>query len=379
MKWQDAVRLAVSSLRGGFVRTILTILGLGVGVGAVVTVLTLGNAGEERVEEEIAKLGVDKVWIRARDEGCQLTAEDAVMLQLATNSPACAAAYTAGIVSSGAVSTAAQFAGFDRAMAEVYAPKVLQGRSLRSEDFEQGSLVCLVDEALAGHLGGEVLGQRVTVANRRLRIVGVIKGMTTQTMAGGGGLLIMPLQTYLDTLGGEVSEITLSVQRGQQAEEVAEAALLALAEGDGFRADTLEKEINAAREVVRIFVMVLVCVAVVCMLTGGIGVMNILLVSVRERRREIGLIKAIGGTSAQVGLLFVLEAGAYAVLGGALGVLLGAVMIRTFGSWIGLSARLNLLTALPVLLGAALLGMGFGVAPALKAATLPPVDALHSE
>ncbi len=379
MTWRDAIRLAASNLRGGFVRTVLTILGLGVGVGAVLTVLTLGSAGEARVEDEIAKLGVDKVWIRAKDDDHALCQEDAELLYQLTQSPACAAAYTAAVISAGSVSAVAQVAGFDSSMAAVYAPKVLEGRNLLQQDFEQGSLVCLVDEALAEHLGGDVLGKRVNVANRRLRVVGVIKGMTNQTMAGGTGLLIMPLETCLSTLGVAVSEITLSVQRNQQAEAVAEQALLALSDDDGYRADTLEKEINAAREVVRIFVMVLVCVALVCMLTGGIGVMNILLVSVRERRREIGLLKAIGATSGQVGLLFLLEAGAYAFLGGILGLLLGVAMIRIFGSWIGLNARLDLLTALPVLLGASLLGMGFGVAPALKAAGLPPVDALHSE
>lgn len=379
MTWRDAMGLAASNLRGGFVRTVLTILGLGVGVGAVLTVLTLGSAGEARVEDEIAKLGVDKVWIRAKDDDHTLCQEDAERLYQLTQSPACAAAYTAAVVSAGSVSAVAQVAGFDSSMAAVYAPKVLEGRNLLQQDFEQGSLVCLVDEALAEHLGGDVLGKRVNVANRRLRVVGVIKGMTNQTMAGGTGLLIMPLATCLSTLGGAVSEITLSVQRNQQAEAVAEQALFALSDDDGYRADTLEKEINAAREVVRIFVMVLVCVALVCMLTGGIGVMNILLVSVRERRREIGLLKAIGATSGQVGLLFLLEAGAYAFLGGILGLMLGVAMIHVFGSWIGLNAYLELFTALPVLIGASLLGMGFGVAPAMKAAGLPPVEALNSQ
>ena len=129
----------------------------------------------------------------------------------------------------------------------------------------------------------------------------------------------------------------------------------------------------------RIFVMVLLCVAAVCMLTGAIGVMNILLVSVRERRREIGLMKAVGATSRQVGLLFLLEAVCYALLGGALGVLLGGVMIRLFGGWIGLSASLSLRVALPTALAASGLGVLFGVAPALRAAALMPVDALRQE
>lgn len=379
MKGRDAIRLAFSGLRGSLVRTVLTILGLGVGVGAVLTVLTLGDAGEVRVEEEIAKLGVNKIWIRSKDSSHVLQSSDALAMFHATDAPACAGAYTLGTITARRTSVVTQIAGFDDSMTVVHAPKVIQGRPIRFSEFEQGSPVCLIDKALSEHIPGEMIGEYVTVGNRRLRVVGVIKGMTMQTMSGGSGLLLMPICTFFDTFGGEIAEITLSVQQGQNAEQVAEQALKLLPDKEGFRADSLENEINAAREVVRIFVMVLICVAGVCMLTGGIGVMNVLLVSVRERRHEIGLIKAIGGTSYQVGLLFLLEAAVYAFLGGILGVILGDVMIRLFGGWIGLEAGLKLSTAVPVLIAATVLGIGFGVAPALKAAGMRPVDALQCE
>ena len=379
MKGRDAIHLAFSGLRGGFVRTVLTILGLGVGVGAVLTVLTLGDAGESRVEEEIAKLGVNKVWIRSKDSRYMLQASDAQALFHATEAPACAGAYTLSAITAQHTSVVTQIAGFDASMPVVHAPKIIRGRTLKLAEFEQGSPVCLIDEALAERFPGELIGQHISVGNRRLRVVGVIKGMTMQTMSGGSGLLLMPIRTYVETFGGNVAEITLSVQQGQNAEQVAEQALDLLAGEQAFRADTLENEINAAREVVRIFVMVLICVAGVCMLTGGIGVMNVLLVSVRERRHEIGLIKAIGGTSAQVGLLFLLEAVAYAFLGGILGIILGAAMIRLFGGWIGLDAGLKFTTVLPVLVASTMLGIGVGVFPALKAASMRPVDALQCE
>ena len=115
------------------------------------------------------------------------------------------------------------------------------------------------------------------------------------------------------------------------------------------------------------------------MLTGGIGVMNILLVSVRERRREIGLMKAIGATARQVGMLFLMEAVCYALLGGLLGIMTGMGMIRVFGAWIGLNASLRVETAVPAVLAAGVLGMVFGVAPALRAAGMQPVEALREE
>ncbi len=379
MKLRDAARLAIMSMGGSLMRTLLTILGLSVGVGAVLTVLALGSAGEDRVEREIAKLGVDKVWIHTRDKEHSLTGADSQRLFSATEAPACAASYTAAPVRLSEHAVLAQIAGFDQSMQQVHALVLRKGRGFTQAEIEQGSPVCLIDEALAQQLHIEEPGDRLTSANRRLRVVGIIKGMTMQIMSGGNGLMILPLKTFLETFGGDVSEITLAVQRGQSADAVAEQALTVLSSDEGFRADTLEKEITAAREIVRIFIAVLLCVAAVCMVTGGIGVMNVLLISVRERRREIGLIKAIGGTGVQIALLFLLEAAAYALLGGLVGTVLGGVMTEVFGRLIGLTAEVSVSALIPVLLGATLLGLAFGVGPAIRAAGMEPVDALRSE
>lgn len=379
MRLRDAAALAFSALRGSLGKTLLTILGLGVGVGAVVTVITLGSAGEKQVEREIARLGVDKVWITAGDEEHPLTAECAVTVSASTGVPACAGAFTAGYAALDGQAATAQIAGYDAGMAAVHAPELDEGRLFTPADHEAASAVCLVDKALEKSLGGDVLGRRVMAGGRRFLVVGVVDSMPMQAMAVGSGLLLLPLNTWLETFSGGVREVTLAVPTGADAGDLADDALAALSQDGGYRADTLEKEIAAARRVVHIFVMVLACVALVCVLTGAIGVMNVLLVSVRERRREIGLIKALGGTSWQVGALFLLEAAAYAFLGGILGMVLGIGMIAVFGDIVGVEAQLRLSTAAPVLAAAALLGVLFGVAPALRAAGMLPVDALRSE
>ncbi len=379
MKLRDAVALSFSSLRGAAVRTLLTILGLSVGVAAVLTVQTLGEAGEFRVEEEIAHLGVDKVWIRPKNDRYQLVEADGSAIQSATGAPSCASAYTAATVRQGSTMAIAQVAGFDQAMDAVHAPKLLAGRTFHKAEYEQGSPICLIDEILADTLGQDLPGTWLTFQNRRMRIVGVIESLAPHTLSAGGGMVVLPLKTYFDTFGGGVSEITIAVQIGQKTEIVAKHALENFSSEAGYRVDTLEKEIGAAREIVRIFVMVLVCVAAVCMLTGGIGVTNVLLISVRERQNEIGLLKAIGGTNTQLGLLFLLEAVIYAILGDLLGTLLGAALIRLFSSWIGLSAMLNVARVFPVLIATAALGLIAGVAPAVKAARMQPVDALKCE
>ena len=380
MKLMDAAGLSADNLRKNPVRTLLTILGLGVGIGAVLTVLTLGSAGEEQVENEIARLGVDKVWITPRDEGGGLDAQSGEKAAAATGSSACAGAYTLNVVSLGDHAVPAQVAGFDEGMEAVHDPVLRRGRLFTAREY-RGEPVALVDSVLEEALGGDVVGRRVDAGSRRVRVVGVVEGLQGSVAGASNGMLILPLVTFLDTYAAcGVSEVTVGVPRGGRAEAVGEAAVAALAGGGGsLRASSLQEEIDAARSVIRIFVMVLACVAAVCMLTGGIGVMNILLVSVRERRREIGLMKAIGGTARQVGMLFLMEAVCYALLGGLLGILLGMGMIRVFGAWIGLNAFLRADTAVPAVLAAGALGIVFGVAPALRAAGMQPVEALREE
>ena len=374
MKVQDAMWLSATNLIKNPMRTLLTILGLGVGIAAILTVITLGAAGEVQVEREIDKLGVDKVWLTA-ENGSSLTPDSAAAVAAASGAPACAAAYTAGAVVADGEVHVVSVTGYDAGAEKVLQPVLLEGRWFTEREYQQGASVAIVNDALASALGGSPVGRRISLGVRQVTVVGVAAPAEAQAT---GALVALPLRTLLDTYpDASVSEVTVSVPHGARADEVAAMALASL--GEGFQAATLQTEIDAARSVIRIFVMVLACVAAVCMVTGGIGVINILLVSVRERRREIGLMKAVGGTSGQVAALFLMESVCYALLGGLLGLALGVGMIALFGRIIGLSASLTVAVALPTLLGAGALGVIFGVAPAMKAAGMQPVDALRQE
>ncbi|MGN1020739.1 MAG: ABC transporter permease [Aristaeellaceae bacterium] len=374
MKLRDVMWLSATNLIKNPMRTLLTILGLGVGVAAILTVITLGAAGQVQVEREIDKLGVDKVWLTA-ESGHSLTAGSAERVTEASGAAACAAAYTAGAVASDGDVVLVSVTGYGPGAENVLQPVLLEGRWFTEREYQQGSSVAVINEALAAALGGSPVGRRISLGIRQVTVVGVAAPAAAQAT---GPVVALPLRTLLDTYpDAAVSEVTVSVPHGARADEVAAMALSTL--GEGYQAATLQTEIDAARSVIRIFVMVLACVAAVCMVTGGIGVINILLVSVRERRREIGLMKAVGGTSGQVAALFLMEAVCYALLGGLLGLMLGVGMIALFGRIIGLSASLTAGTAVPTLLCAGALGMIFGVAPAVKAAGMQPVDALRQE
>ncbi len=384
MRLRDAIHLAAMNIFQTPMRSILTVLGLAIGIGAILSVMTLGDAGQQQVEMEMTRMGVDKVWITARGQSSRhLIAADGQLLRDATGALATAQAHVNIAVSAAGETAYAQVSGCDEFLPGVQQFTLLDGRFLNLRDQRDGAAAAVIDYNLASALFSEeaaaCVGQRVSAAGRLYRIVGLVGNISTSiTGIGMDGTLLIPLSAFSDAFGGVVTDVMLSVPKNVSGNTLAKEALAALHEtGGSFQATTLQAEIEAARAVVRIFVMVLCCVAVICMLVGGIGVMNILLVSVRERRQEIGVLKALGATGAQVCLLFLLEAAAYALLGGILGVAAGEVIVRFTGGWIGIWAAIKPGLA-PLAIGfATLVGLFFGVAPAWRAARMAPVDALR--
>lgn len=374
MRWRDAAALAMGSLRSFGARTLLTVLGLAVGVAAVLTVQALGTAGEDQVEREIDRMGVNRVWA-ARSDGGEVTAQDVRIAAAAAGAPVCAGAAGTGAVTLGATTAPAALSAFDGAMQAVHHVDILAGRAFLPVDHEGRRAVCIVDETLAQELD-VAPGQRVLLGGRMFTVVGVAQALPASAMAVLG-VAALPLSAWEDTFASGAREMTIAVPAGADAAAIAGRVSDAL--GEAFRVNTLAGEVAAARHIVEVFVGVLACVGIVCMITGGVGVMNVMLLSVRQRRREIGLMKALGATAGQVGWLFLLEAAGYALLGGLCGIALGAALTALCALLLGLTAALTVASAAQVLTLAALVGLASGVAPAIGAARLEVVDALRQQ
>lgn len=386
MRAWDVMGLALRSVFQTPVRSTLTVLGLSIGIGAIVAIVAIGDAGQREVESELGRIGVGRAWVHADVQmGAALRRQDAALIERGLSDvlvSACARG-TAYATRSGE-DAIVQLTGCDAVMGEIEKVQMQDGRFLLARDVEGTRPVVVLDAAACIALFGrdEAVGETIALAGRPFVVVGVIAPATSERVVpSGSGSVYIPITVYETLYGGGVDELLLSVEASRDVAAVAARAeqILSRRYGEGFEAVTLEAEMAAARRILQIFLLVMTCVAVICMLVGGIGVMNIMLVCVRERKREIGLMKALGATGRTILLQFLLEAVAYATLGGVLGMAAGSLLIAGASRLIGIliGASLRTLGAAVVFSGA--IGLFFGVYPALRAAHLMPVDALRSD
>jgi macrolide transport system ATP-binding/permease protein len=391
----EAVRMAVGSLRGNISRTVLTLLGIIIGVGAVVAMLALGDGSKRAVVSRIEAMGTDLLVVRPGAPGVRrtgdlatLVAEDATAMRDLPNVLHAVPEYSGGVtlrvgkndyLSSATAATAdyavarnwpvASGTFFSRADVESYAPVVVLGKTVAENIFPDVA---------------DVLGRYVLVNNIPFQVVGVLapKGATSF----GGDMddaVFLPLTTAQMRLFGQryVRSITVQVADVREIDATQDdlAALLTGRHGKvDFQIRNMASLLEDATATQNTMTILLGSIAAISLLVGGIGVMNIMLVSVTERTREIGIRMAAGAQMIHILLQFITEAIIVCAIGGLAGVasgLAGAWVASRFGSPVVYSVY-------PVLLAfgsASTVGLLFGFLPARRAARLDPVVALASE
>jgi putative ABC transport system permease protein len=254
------------------------------------------------------------------------------------------------------------------------------GRMLYPPEWNAASRVAMIGET-AARKAELSAGDRIFVGNVVLTLCGILQSGGSFGRISVEDALIVPVKALAEWTDSTIHEVMLGVVPGTSPERTAAMAQQMLQRIRGAEVDTLTMQVQmeAADSVVTTFVDVLKWVALICVLVGGIGVMNILLVGVRERRREIGVMKSLGTSYSQIRMLFLMEALAYAVIGGILGVMIGLGLTDLAGRSIGLLPAVRLSDCVMVVGVAVCAGVFFGVAPASRAARLSPVDALRQE
>ena len=407
MQWNESVRIAVQSLWANKLRTVLTLLGMVIGVASVITVITMVNGANHYVATKISGHGAD-VFTIGRTSSITFDADTYIQQNKRKNltyeqftglRDSCRACLltAARINATGRVvygtqsSTSTALSGLTPAMQIMNALVVTAGRELTEADEKSGAHVAVVGYDVVQHLLGGVnpIGKELRVDGSVYTIVG--EGQREGTTLGQSmdDYVDMPLSTYMHSHGLHQS-LDLSVKAGggpgamEEASDEARAILRILrrdAPGtpDDFSIESNGSLVDLWKSLTSSFSVVLVGIASISLVIGGIVIMNIMLVSVTERTREIGIRKALGARRADLLLQFLVESAAMSALGGVLGVLIGSGLSYAVSAGVGWPARISPWSILAGLLVATSVGIFFGVYPASKAARLDPIVALRSE
>lgn len=394
----ENIRMALSSVLAHKMRSVLTMLGIIIGVAAVIIVVAIGQGGEQMIKSEItgASNTVDVYYEPPEDE---MQADDLSMTgePIFTEDDIKALSTIPGaknVVASSSMGMGIRYRdkesdttvnAINEGYIEVNQLEVSKGRMLDSADFLSGNRVGVITSDMKKELFDkkEALGQVVWVQGQPIKIIGVTK-KPTGFLAFEMPTIYIPDNTYKSSFGKlDYTNLSVQAKSSDQLKKVGNDATDLLnnlhdAE-DAYQVQNLEEIADSIGNVTRIMTTIIGSIAGISLLVGGIGVMNIMLVSVTERTREIGIRKALGASKRQILIQFLIESITLTLIGGLLGIGLGAgggALVSLFAGWPSLISW-------QVVVGGVLfsmtIGIVFGMLPANKAAKLDPIDALRYE
>jgi putative ABC transport system permease protein len=401
--WWNTLMLALKEIRRNLTRSFLTVLGILIGVAAVITMVTLGNGATRAVSAQISSLGSNLLMVRpgqrlgpTRDTAgaspfklADVTAIETQIGQLNAVAPVVSRTVT---VVHGASNWSTGVVGSTNAYFAAGNWKLADGRLFSDAEIQSGKAVCVLGQTTRSKLFGSAnpIGSAIRIKQFSCEVIGLLVGKGQSSMGRDqDDTIVMPLRTVQRRLTGnqDVGMLLVSVREGAsttRAKEGIEALLrerrhIAANEEDNFNVLDTREIAEMLSSTTRVLTLLLGAVAAVSLLVGGVGIMNIMLVSVTERTREIGIRLAVGALEREVLLQFLIEAVVLSSLGGLLGMLLATassiVLARLMEVPYVFGATINLVA----FLFSAAIGVIFGYFPARRAARMDPIEALRHE
>jgi putative ABC transport system permease protein len=395
----DYLRIALQSLLQNRRRSLLSLLGVVIGVVAVTSLTAIGEAALRYVTDQFASLGSSLVIIApGRNETTggmpvgiggmpnDLTLADARHLcrRISGVREAIPIAATSGKIRHGGRNRQVPVVGTTSAFARLQRLELARGRFLPEGHMERGASVVVLGHAVARELFGQAdpLGQTVRISGARMRVVGVLAERGTQLGLQVDETVFAPTATVMRLANeSSLTRVMLDLEPRADQQRVIErvkALLIERHDEEDFTCISQDAVMSSLSAILRILTLAVAGIAAVSLAVAGIGIMNVMLVAVSERTDEVGLMKAVGASRRQILLLFLIESALLSLAGGALGLALGSALVGVGQSLYPAVELVTPLWAIAAVLALSLgTGVGFGVLPAWRASRLDPVDALR--
>jgi putative ABC transport system permease protein len=407
LQFSEAISIAAASLWAHKLRSVLTLVGVVIGVAAVIAVVSLINGANQYVATKVFNLGAD-VFGLAKQPSIITNVDDWLEFQKRKRityedfdavESACTSCKQVGASLGGRVEIRSglnslkdtNLRAWTPQMAELYDVDLVEGRHMTDTDLRTAAPVCVIGMDIQDNLlpGLDPVGKEIHWNNVDCQIIGVGKKEGSSLGTSLDNWIILPLTTYLKEYGSQQDSLRVT-SRARSAATIQDSVdevrqimrgrhHLSYGAKDDFALETSDSFLSLWKDISQSFFLVTVAIASISLVVGGIVIMNIMLVSVTERTREIGIRKASGARRTDILLQFLIESSTVAVIGGALGVILGVLVARIVSLISPLPSAVEPWSVVGGLAVALSVGLFFGTYPASKAAKLDPVEALRSE
>jgi putative ABC transport system permease protein len=407
VNFSESVAIATSSLWAHKLRSVLTLLGVVIGVASVIAVVSLINGANKYVATRVFRLGADVFGLSKQpsiitnvddflefQKRKRITYDDYEAIRdLCQNCKEVGASLGGRIETKSGLNSVkdTNLRAWTPQMAGLYDVDLVAGRHITDTDLREAASVCVIGNDLVENLlpGVDPLGKEIRWNNVPCEVIGVGTKQGTSLGTSLDNWIILPLSRYKKEYGTQTDSLRVTCRAGSAANmEVATNEVRQIMRGrhhlaykakDDFAIETSDSFLSLWKDISGTFFVVTIAIASISLVVGGIVIMNIMLVSVTERTREIGVRKAMGARRSDILQQFLIESSTISVIGGALGVLFG-VLVAQLVSWVSpLPSSVQLWSVMGGLIVALSVGLFFGTYPASKAAKLDPVEALRSE